>query len=153
MLLLENKSKKLADYIKNKTMKYKMNAKDSMNRIGIVKKKLEEYEGLNRSVFETLEEQEKIMSLRNHSEIDDKVSVFSHGSDLSPVAIGGIPTVENLPSFGHDDEVIAATGSSSQHRRSKSRPYMYKQKSDARKVFIERLEKNLEEISRRSPSF
>ena len=150
---LQRKNNKLADYIKNKTMKYKSNAKDSINRIKIVKQKLQEYEGLNSSVFETLEEQERILEVRNISEIDDKTSLFSHGSDLSPIAIGGVQEVENLHSFGNEDEVIEATGSSSQHKRSKSRPYMYKQQSDNRKEQLERLEKNLQDINRRSPSF
>ncbi|CAI2366930.1 unnamed protein product [Moneuplotes crassus] len=151
--ILIKKNKKMADYIKNKTLKYKKNAKDSLQRMNIVKKKLEEYEGLNRSVFETLETHEKIMDIRNHSEIDDKTSVFSHASDLSPIKIGGVQLDENQISFGKDDEVLSATGSSSHHRRAKSKLHMYKQKSDANKMNIEKLEKTLQDINRRCPSF
>ena len=44
---LKNKNKRLIDYIKSKTLKYKFNAKDSMKRLLAVKQKLSEYDGLN----------------------------------------------------------------------------------------------------------
>ena len=128
-----------------------MSTKDSLRRLKQVKEKLAEYEGLNESVFEVLENHEKMMHLRNLSDIDDKTSIFSQDGDVSPIAIGGVKNLD--PSFGEGDNVVAATGSSSNHRRAKSRPYLYKQKSDARKMHILNLEKNLQEITRRSPSF
>lgn len=149
---LQYKNKKLLDYVKNKTIKYKLNAKDSINRIKVVKKKLEEYDGLNRSVFDTLENHENLMELRNYSDNGGRSSIFSNGSDLNPISIGGNNIIDNPPSFGVDDDVIPATGSSSHHRRAKSRPYQFKQKADARKMHIQKLEKDLAEINRRSPS-
>jgi hypothetical protein len=134
-------------------MKYKLNAKDSFNRIQVVKKKLQEYDGLNQSVLETLDTHEKFMEMRSYSECDGRSSAFSHGSDLNPIAIGGVNMNEEFPSFRIDDgNLIVATGSSSHHRRSKSKPYFFKQKSDARKVSIQKLENDLAEINRRSPS-
>lgn len=150
---LKTQNMKLIRYIKTKTMKYKLTAKDSINRIKVVKKKLEEYEGLNKSVFDTIENHEKIMELRDRSEISGRHSLFSQGSDISSIVVGGFPQPNKSPSFSNDDEIFAATGSSSQHRRSKSRPYMYKQKSDIRKQQLERLERDLEKINRRRPSF
>lgn len=150
---LKRKWNKLVSYVKNKTMKYKLNAKDSMKRLKVVKKKLEEYDGLNVSVFETIENHEKIMSLRDVSQTNDQNSIFSHEDDVSPIAIDGIPRPNKLPSFSNDEEIFAATGSSSQHRRAKSKPYMYKQHSDIRKQQLMKLEKDLAKLNSRSPSF
>jgi hypothetical protein len=149
---LDQKNKKLFDYIKTRTVKYKLNAKDSFNRIQVVKKKLQEYDGLNQSVLETLNIHEKFMEMRSYSDCDGRSSAFSHGSDLNPIAIGGVNMMEEWPSFRIDGKLIVANGSSSHHRRAKSKPYFFKQKSDARKVSIQKLENDLAEINRRSPS-
>lgn len=144
---------RLVSYLKSKTLKYKSNAKDSMKRLQVVKKKLQEYDGLNRSVFETIDQHERIMNLRDNSEVGERNSFISENFDMSPIAIGGQPNFNGPPSFCNEDEIFAATGSSSQHRRAKSRPYMYKQKSDAMKMQIAKLENDLVKLDRRRPSY
>lgn len=148
--VLIGKNKKLVDYVRSKISKYKLNIKDNLNRIKFIKTKLEEYEGLNKSVFDVIDTQEKIIQLKGKDEGGSpRHSIFSQHSDIGSIIIGGNPKFKKSPSFGCEDEVIAATGSSSQHRRAKSKPFILKQYSNARKLQIEKLEREIEIIDNR----
>ena len=144
------KNKKLVDYVRSKVSKYKLNIKDNLGRIQFIKKKLEEYEGLNKSVYDVLDTQEKIIQMKGKDAPESpRHSIFSQQSEFGSIIVGGYPKFRKEASFGPDDEVIAATGSSSQHRRAKSKPFLFMQYSNARKLQLEKLERDLEIIDKR----
>ena len=153
---LLQRNTKLMGYIKkmkSKNLKYKISTKDNINRIRHVKNKLQEYDGLNKSVFETLNVEEKAMIIQDQSE--SRLSIFGRDSDIGSVIVGGIPRGghKQEPSFGKDEEVYATTGSSSQHRRAKSKPYMLNQDSYTKQVKLKKLERELELCEIRKPNF
>ena len=146
-LSLQKRNEKLVHHIKklkSKNVKYRMNAKDSVNRMKVVVKKLEEYDGLNKSVFDTLNVEQKAMQLQN-DQTDNRLSIFS-GSDFGSVIVGGLPNRKFEPNneIPKDEEVYATTGSSSQHRRAKSRPFMFKQNSEVKAMELKKLNRELE---------
>ena len=94
------------------------------------------------------------MQIQDVSDTNEQASYFSRDSDIIPIVIGGNPMKEEQPpSFSNEEEIIAATGSSSQHRRAKSKPFLLKQTSDFRKQKLIKLEKDLQKLNTRSPSF
>lgn len=144
--------------LKTKNVKYKVNALESVNRMKVVKKKLEEYEGLNKSVFDTINVEERAMKLRDlYENSEGRSSILSNNnSDFGSMIIGGRPQnkfVANDQSFGNDEMVYAATGSSSNHRRAMSKPYIMKQQSEVKQLELTKLKRELELCDRRRPQF
>lgn len=145
---LEVKNKKLADFIKSKTLKYKNDAKDSIARVEAVKKKLQEYDGLNQSVFETIDHQQKLMELREITEAG-RPSILSDSSEIGSIIIGGVPSSKQIPAINEDDDIIAEPRVTPKRKRSRSKPFLRKQETNAYKPQIEKLSKDLEQLDRK----